>query len=80
MPGLAAKPIIDVLVTVESMADEARYLPHLVGAGYQLRVRELGHRLFARSTSVSTSTSCSTTTTTRRRPTSSCATGSAGAR
>lgn len=25
VPGLAAKPIIDVLVTVESIADEARY-------------------------------------------------------
>lgn len=46
VPGLAAKPIIDVLVTVESIADEAGYLPQLVGAGYLLRVREPGHRLF----------------------------------
>lgn len=46
VPGLAAKPIIDVLVTVESVADEAEYLPHLVSAGYQLRTREPGHRLF----------------------------------
>jgi GrpB-like predicted nucleotidyltransferase (UPF0157 family) len=45
VPGLAAKPIIDVLVTVESIADEAQYLPHLVSAGYHLRVRESGHRL-----------------------------------
>jgi GrpB-like predicted nucleotidyltransferase (UPF0157 family) len=46
VPRLAAKPIIDLLVTVESIADEAQYLPHLVSAGYQLRVREPGHRLF----------------------------------
>jgi GrpB-like predicted nucleotidyltransferase (UPF0157 family) len=46
VPGLAAKAIIDVLVTVESIADEAKYLPHLVSVGYQLRVREPGHRLF----------------------------------
>ena len=46
VPGLAAKPIIDVLVTVPGIADEASYLPHLVRTGYQLRVREPGHRLF----------------------------------
>jgi hypothetical protein len=46
VPGLSAKPIIDVLVTVESIADEAKYLPHLVSVGYHLRVREPGHRLF----------------------------------
>jgi GrpB-like predicted nucleotidyltransferase (UPF0157 family) len=46
VPGLAAKPIVDVLVTVESIADEAGYLPHLVSAGYLLRVREPRHRLF----------------------------------
>jgi GrpB-like predicted nucleotidyltransferase (UPF0157 family) len=46
VPGLAAKPIIDILVTVESIADEAEYLPHLVSAGFQLRTREPGHRLF----------------------------------
>jgi GrpB-like predicted nucleotidyltransferase (UPF0157 family) len=46
VPGLAAKPIIDVLVTVESVADEAEYLPHLASAGYRLRTREPGHRLF----------------------------------
>jgi GrpB-like predicted nucleotidyltransferase (UPF0157 family) len=46
VPGLAAKPIIDVLVTVQSVAAEAEYLPHLVSAGYKLRTREPGHRLF----------------------------------
>ena len=46
VPELAAKPIIDVLVTVERIPDEATYLPQLIGAGYRLRVREPGHRLF----------------------------------
>lgn len=45
VPGLAAKPIIDVLVTVESITDEDQYLAPLRAAGYELRVREPGHRL-----------------------------------
>jgi GrpB-like predicted nucleotidyltransferase (UPF0157 family) len=40
VPGLAAKPIIDVLVVVPNSADEASYLPPLESAGYVLRVRE----------------------------------------
>lgn len=46
VPGLAAKPIVDVLVTVPDVADEARYRPQLLDAGYLLRTREPGHRLF----------------------------------
>lgn len=45
VPGLAAKPIIDILVTVPDITAEEDYLPHLVAAGYILRVREPGHRL-----------------------------------
>lgn len=48
VPGLAAKPIIDVLVVVPDSADESKYLPQLEGAGYVLRVREPGwneHRM-----------------------------------
>ncbi len=40
VPGLAAKPIIDILLVVERSDDESRYLPQLEAAGYQLRVRE----------------------------------------
>jgi len=40
VPGLAAKPIIDILVIVANSADESAYLPPLEAAGYQLRVRE----------------------------------------
>lgn len=40
VPGLAAKPIIDILVVVSHPEDEARYLPALLNAGYELRVRE----------------------------------------
>jgi GrpB-like predicted nucleotidyltransferase (UPF0157 family) len=40
VPGLAAKPIVDVLLVVEDSADEASYVPALEGAGYVLRVRE----------------------------------------
>jgi len=45
VPGLAAKPIIDVLVTVADIEDEPRYLPALQRAGYVLRVRERAHRM-----------------------------------
>lgn len=40
VPGLAAKPIIDIVVVVEDSADEDSYLPALLAAGYVLRVRE----------------------------------------
>lgn len=49
VPGLAAKPIIDIDVVVEDSSNEAAYLPDLVGAGYVLRVREPDwheHRMF----------------------------------
>ena len=47
--GLAAKPIIDILVVVPDSADESAYLPQLEAAGYVLRVREPDwneHRMF----------------------------------
>jgi GrpB-like predicted nucleotidyltransferase (UPF0157 family) len=53
VPGLAAKPIIDILVVVDDPADEASYLPQLQDAGYELRVREPdldGHRMLRRPT------------------------------
>lgn len=40
VPGLAAKPIIDILVVVSDSANEPAYLPQLEAAGYVLRVRE----------------------------------------
>jgi GrpB-like predicted nucleotidyltransferase (UPF0157 family) len=40
VPGLAAKPIVDILLVVHDSADEASYLPRLEQAGYVLRVRE----------------------------------------
>lgn len=45
VPGLAAKPIIDILVTVNDITAEEDYLDGLLAAGYELRVREPGHRL-----------------------------------
>jgi GrpB-like predicted nucleotidyltransferase (UPF0157 family) len=44
--GLAAKPIVDVMVTVDDADDESSYLSRLEAAGYSLRVREPGHRMF----------------------------------
>ncbi len=38
--GLAAKPLIDILLLVPDAADEAAYLPALEAAGYALRVRQ----------------------------------------
>lgn len=49
VPGLAAKPVIDILVVVADSSDEASYLPKMEAAGYALRVREPdfhGHRMF----------------------------------
>ena len=46
VPGLAAKPIIDVLVTLEDPEDELAFVWRLESAGYELRVREPGHRMF----------------------------------
>jgi GrpB-like predicted nucleotidyltransferase (UPF0157 family) len=49
VPGLAAKPIIDILVVVENSADEGSYRAHLQTAGYELHVREpelQEHRMF----------------------------------
>jgi len=45
VPGLAAKPIVDILITVAAPDDEPAYLPALKDAGYELRVREPGHRM-----------------------------------
>lgn len=45
VPGLAAKPIIDILLTVPDITAEEDYLEPLVASGYVLRVREPGHRL-----------------------------------
>ncbi len=49
VPGLAAKPIIDVLLVVGDSSDEPSYLPAMEEAGYVLRVRERDfheHRMF----------------------------------
>jgi GrpB-like predicted nucleotidyltransferase (UPF0157 family)/GNAT superfamily N-acetyltransferase len=46
VPGLAAKPIVDLLVMVVDPDDEAAFAPALERAGYVLRVREPMHRMF----------------------------------
>ena len=49
VPGLTAKPIIDILVAVPDSSDEPSYVPLLEKAGYRLTVREPDwhqHRLF----------------------------------
>ena len=45
VPGLAAKPIIDIDVSVPDADDETAYLGPLTAAGYHLRVRQPGHRM-----------------------------------
>jgi hypothetical protein len=45
VPGLAAKPIIDIDLSVLDVDREEHYLPDLIAAGYQLRVREPGHHM-----------------------------------
>lgn len=49
VPGLAAKPIIDILLVVADSGKESFYLPQMEKAGYKLRVREpdfYEHRMF----------------------------------
>ena len=49
VPGLAAKPKIDIVLGVADTADEAAYVPPLEAAGYVLHIREPEwheHRLF----------------------------------
>src|SRR6516165_12119721 len=49
VPGLAAKPIVDILLAVPDSADEQAYVPALEAVGYVLRAREpdwFEHRMF----------------------------------
>ena len=49
VPGLAAKPLIDIVLVVADTTDEGAYVPPLEAAGYVLRIREpdwFEHRLF----------------------------------
>ena len=49
VPGLAAKPWIDILLIVPDSSDEPSYVPALEAAGYLLRIREpqwYQHRMF----------------------------------
>ena len=49
VPGLCAKPIIDILLIVADSSDEPAYVPELEAAGYTLRIREpecSQHRMF----------------------------------
>jgi GrpB-like predicted nucleotidyltransferase (UPF0157 family) len=48
VPGLSAKPVIDILLVVPDSTDEARYVPSLESRGFVLRIREpdwFEHRL-----------------------------------
>lgn len=44
VPGLAAKPIVDIVVGIDEPENEKSYLPDLTALGYEPRVREPGHR------------------------------------
>jgi GrpB-like predicted nucleotidyltransferase (UPF0157 family) len=49
VPGLAAKPIIDMTLVVPDSSDEPTYVPDLQAAGYRLVIREpdwYAHRVF----------------------------------
>jgi len=44
--GLAAKPVIDIMVAVPDAADEAAYVSSIESCGVMLRSRDDGHRYF----------------------------------
>lgn len=45
VPGLPAKPIVDIQVSVADVEHEDGYRPQLEAAGYERRVREPAHRM-----------------------------------
>ena len=45
VPGLAAKPIVDMLLAVHDVTDEGAYVTPLEQEGFVLRVREPRHRM-----------------------------------
>jgi GrpB-like predicted nucleotidyltransferase (UPF0157 family) len=46
IPGLAAKPVVDIQVSVDDPEDEAKYVPAIESLGVQLRNRDSEHRFF----------------------------------
>jgi GrpB-like predicted nucleotidyltransferase (UPF0157 family) len=44
--GLAAKPVVDIMVCVPDVEEEAAFLPAIESTGVPLRSRETGHRYF----------------------------------
>src|SRR3954452_18793164 len=49
VPGLTAKPIVDIVLAVADATDEPSYVPALEAAGYTFRIREpdwFEHRMF----------------------------------
>ena len=46
IPGIAAKPVIDVQVSVPDIEAETTYREQLAGLGWPMRSREPGHRYF----------------------------------
>ena len=46
VPGLAAKPIVDICLCVADPEDEPAYAPDLAAIGFAIRVRDPGHRMY----------------------------------
>jgi GrpB-like predicted nucleotidyltransferase (UPF0157 family) len=49
VPGLSAKPVIDIVLAVPDSSDEAAYVPDMEATGYVVRIREpdwYEHRVF----------------------------------
>lgn len=46
VPGLPAKPVVDIQVSVEEIENDASYVPAVESTGVALRSREPGHRYF----------------------------------
>ncbi len=46
IPGLGAKPIIDMQLSVRDIEDESAYVTHIEATGLQLRSRDVEHRFF----------------------------------
>jgi hypothetical protein len=48
IPGLAAKPVVDIQISVEDIRNESAYVPSIESIGVQFRSRDNEHRYFRR--------------------------------
>ncbi|MEJ7703164.1 MAG: GrpB family protein [Geodermatophilaceae bacterium] len=80
VPGLAAKPIVDVQISVADVANEEAYAPELGAIGLQLRSRDTFHRYFRPFPNVLATSTCTSASWAQNGRLSTCASATISAR